>query len=77
MKDKALKIGGIVAILGGSAALYIAGTDEATITALVAGFFVLAGVVAGIFGFNKKKQLYTGICGMLEKNALTKCSAII
>lgn len=48
-KQKYLKIGGTVAIIGGSAALYLAGTGEGTVTAIVAGVFVLAGVIAGMF----------------------------
>lgn len=54
MKDKTLKIGGVVAVIGGAIALYLAGTDEATVAAVIAGVFVLAGVVASIFGFGKK-----------------------
>ncbi len=54
MKDKVVKIGGIVAIVGGSVALYLAGTGEATITALVAGVFVIAGIIAGMFGVGGK-----------------------
>ncbi len=48
-KNKILKIGGTVAIVGGAVAMYLAGTGEGTITAIVAGVFVLAGVIASLF----------------------------
>lgn len=49
MNKKVLKTAGVVAIIGGSVALYLAGTAETEITAIVAGVFVLAGVIAAIF----------------------------
>ncbi|MCF7951169.1 MAG: hypothetical protein K9L57_06020 [Spirochaetaceae bacterium] len=47
-KEKLLKIGGVVAIIGGTAALFMSGTSESTAVELVAGVFVVAGVVAMI-----------------------------
>ena len=49
MNKKIVKIAGIVAIVGGSAALYLAGTNEGTVSAIVAAVFVLAGVIAAVF----------------------------
>ena len=46
--QKWLKIGGLIAIVGGSAALYVGGVAEANITAVVGGVFVLAGVIAAL-----------------------------
>ncbi len=48
-KQKAMKIGGIVAVAGGSVALYLAGSSEAMITGLVGGVFVLIGLVVAFF----------------------------
>jgi uncharacterized membrane protein HdeD (DUF308 family) len=45
-----LTIGGVIGIVGGSIALYVAGTGEAGVTALVAAIFVIAGIIAGFFG---------------------------
>ena len=45
-----LTIGGVVGIVGGSVALYLAGVGEAKVGALVAGVFILAGIIAGFFG---------------------------
>jgi len=53
MKANALKIAGIVAIVGGSAALYLAGTGEAVVTGIVAAVFVLAGIIASVFKVEK------------------------
>jgi len=53
MKANALKIGGIVAIVGGSAALYLAGTGEAVVGGIVAAVFVLAGIIASVFKAEK------------------------
>jgi len=53
MKSNALKIGGIVAIVGGSAALYLAGTGEAVVGGIVAAVFVLAGIIASVFRVEK------------------------
>ena len=52
-KSNWLKVGGIIGIVDGSVALYLAGVGESTVSAIVAGVFVLAGVIAGIFGFKK------------------------
>jgi hypothetical protein len=48
MKD-GLKIGGIVAVILGSAALYLSGAGESATVAIVGAVFVLAGLIAGIF----------------------------
>lgn len=48
-KNSIIKIIGTVAIVGGSAALYASGTGESTVAAIVAGVFVLAGVIASLF----------------------------
>jgi uncharacterized membrane protein HdeD (DUF308 family) len=45
-----LTIGGVIGIVGGSIALYVAGTGEAKVAALVAAVFILAGIIAGFFG---------------------------
>ena len=50
MKELILKIVGIVGIVGGSVALYFSGANEAMVAGLVAGAFVLIGVIAGFFG---------------------------
>ncbi len=52
-KETVLKIVGVVGIVGGSVAMYLSGTGESVTTAIVAGVFVLAGVIAGIFGIKK------------------------
>jgi uncharacterized membrane protein HdeD (DUF308 family) len=44
-----LKIGGIVAIVAGSVALFLSGTGEMLVTAIVGAVFVLAGIIAGLF----------------------------
>ncbi|MFW6225322.1 MAG: hypothetical protein ACOC3V_00010 [bacterium] len=49
MKSLWLKIAGVAGIIGGSVALYVSGTSETTVGAIVAGVFVLAGVVVSIF----------------------------
>ena len=49
IKQTYVKIAGVVAIVGGSAALYLAGSSESEITGIVAGVFVLAGVITAIF----------------------------
>jgi uncharacterized membrane protein HdeD (DUF308 family) len=48
-KNTVLRISGIVAIVGGSVALYFAGATEGMITALVGGVFVLIGLIAAFF----------------------------
>ena len=49
MNKNVLKVGGIVGIVAGSAALYLAGTGESVVAAIVAGVFVLAGIIASVF----------------------------
>lgn len=49
MNKNVLKIGGIVAIVAGSVALYLAGVGESMVAAIVAGVFVLAGIIASLF----------------------------
>lgn len=49
-KNTWLTVGGIVGIVGGCVALYISGSSESAVAALVAGVFVLAGIIAGFFG---------------------------
>lgn len=46
MNKNMLKIGGIVAIVLGAGALFISGTSENIVIELVAGVFVVAGVIA-------------------------------
>jgi uncharacterized membrane protein HdeD (DUF308 family) len=48
-KNKILKIAGVVGIVGGSVALYLSGTSETAVTAVVGGVFVLVGVIAALF----------------------------
>lgn len=48
-KNKWLKIGGVLGIIAGSICLYLGGTGEAVVTAIVGGVFVLAGIIAGMF----------------------------
>jgi hypothetical protein len=48
-KQKVLKIVGIVAVAGGSVALYFGGATEGMITGLVGGVFVVIGLVAAFF----------------------------
>lgn len=48
-KNKVMKIAGIVAVVGGSISLYLAGTGESAVSAVVGGVFVLAGLIAAIF----------------------------
>lgn len=54
MKEKTLKIASIVAILAGSVGLYVAGVGGSTVVALIAGVFVLAGVIASMFKLELK-----------------------
>ena len=49
MNKSILKIGGIVAIVLGSVALYLSGMAESAVVAIVAAVFVLAGIIAAIF----------------------------
>lgn len=48
-KDFVLKIAGIVAIIGGTIALFMSGANEAMITSLVGGVIVLIGLVLAFF----------------------------
>ena len=48
-KNKILKIAGVVCIVGGAACLFIAGAGESMVAGIVAGVFVLAGIIAAIF----------------------------
>lgn len=47
-KSKVLKYGGIAAVVLGAGALYMSGTSESNVMAIVGGVFVLAGVIATI-----------------------------
>jgi uncharacterized membrane protein HdeD (DUF308 family) len=44
-----LKWGGIAAVVLGSVALYLSGTGEAAVVAVVGAVFVLVGVIASLF----------------------------
>lgn len=48
-KKTVLKVAGIVAVVGGSVALYFGGATEGMITSLVGGVFVLIGLVVAFF----------------------------
>lgn len=48
-KKQILTIGGVVAIVTGSIALYLGGASVTAVTELVGGVFVLAGLVAIFF----------------------------
>lgn len=48
MKETWLKYGGIAAVVIGSGALYASGTNESEVGGLVAGIFVIGGIVAQI-----------------------------
>lgn len=49
MNKNVLKIVGIVGIVGGCVALYFAGVGENEVVGIVAGVFVLVGVIAALF----------------------------
>lgn len=49
MNKNVLKWGGIAAVVLGSVALYLSGTGEAAVVAVVGAVFVLVGVIAGLF----------------------------
>jgi len=53
-KSMILKIAGVVGIVGGCVCLYLAGVGESAVAAIVGGVFVLAAVIAAVFGFQKK-----------------------
>jgi uncharacterized membrane protein HdeD (DUF308 family) len=44
-----LKWGGIAAVVLGSVALYLSGTGEAVVVAMVGAVFVLVGIIASLF----------------------------
>jgi hypothetical protein len=44
-----LKWGGIGAVILGSGALFLSGTGESMVAALVGAIFVLGGIIAGMF----------------------------
>lgn len=48
MNKNILKYGGIAAVAVGSIALFMSGTGESSVIEIVAGVFVLAGIVAEI-----------------------------
>lgn len=52
MKKKWLRIGGIAAVVVGSASLYVSGTSESEVGGIVAGVFVLVGIIAEIIKDN-------------------------
>jgi len=54
-KNVILKIAGVVGIIGGCICLYLAGTGESTVAAIVGAVFVLAGIIAGIFALKSAK----------------------
>jgi uncharacterized membrane protein HdeD (DUF308 family) len=49
MNKNVLKWGGIAAVVLGSVALYLSGTGEAAVVAVVGAVFVLVGVIAALF----------------------------
>lgn len=48
-KNKILKIVGSIGVVGGSIALYFAGVSESSVTAVIGGVFILAGLLGVIF----------------------------
>ena len=52
-KSTVLKIIGAVGIVGGSVALFLGGVGQDVAITVVEGAFVLAGIIAGLFGFKK------------------------
>jgi hypothetical protein len=44
-----LKWGGIAFVMSGSVALYLSGTGEAAVVAVVGAVFVLVGIIASLF----------------------------
>jgi hypothetical protein len=52
-KNTILKIGGVVAIVGGTVAMFLTGVPVGATTDIVAAVFVLAGLIAGLFGSKK------------------------
>ena len=49
MNKNVLKWGGIAAVVLGSVALYLSGTGEAAVVAVVGAVFVLVGIIASFF----------------------------
>jgi len=49
MNKNVLKWGGITAVVLGSVALYLSGTGEAAVVAVVGAVFVLVGIIASLF----------------------------
>ena len=49
MNKNVLKWGGIAAVVLGSVALYLSGTGEAAVAAVVGAVFVLVGIIASLF----------------------------
>ena len=49
MNKNVLKWGGITAVVLGSVALYLSGTGETAVVAVVGGVFVLVGIIASLF----------------------------
>jgi len=49
MNKNVLKWGGIAAVVLGSVALYLSGTGEAAVVAVVGAVFVLVGIIASLF----------------------------
>jgi hypothetical protein len=48
-KNKILKWVGIVGVVVGSTCLYLSGTGESMVVAVVGGVFVLAGIIMALF----------------------------
>lgn len=55
MKGNILKIAGVVAVAGGAVALYLSGVQESEVGGLVAGVFVLVGIIAALFKKEEQK----------------------
>ena len=53
MNKTVLKVGGIVAIVIGAAALFVTGVTSEAVTAVVSAVFILAGLIAGVFADKK------------------------
>lgn len=49
MNKNILKWGGVTAVVLGSVGLFLSGTGEAAVVAIVGAVFVLVGVIANIF----------------------------
>lgn len=48
-KNKIVKIGGVVAIVGGAVAMYLSGAPESAVSGIVGAVFILAGLIAAVF----------------------------